>query len=393
MKKVFKICVWAIGIVAVACLALMLICNHIVVNNAEGKVLSDIDSIKYNKVGLLLGTTPQARIGHITNYFFIYRIDAAEQLYKAGKIEKILISGDDNSLDGVNEPECMRDSLVARGIPANAIILDGKGYRTISSVINANKVYGLKSFTIISQKFHNERAIYQAEHLGLDIENIQAYNAKDPKSRRAYLTTIREYFARVKMFWDLLIDKRTKELGDNLATDYDAVNQGMWYVINHVIGHDERDTIIGNFTGKGIDTLYVSYDRNLKDEYEPFILLASNRRIPSIRLYGIIGDPPKLVNEGDLDGNGTSEVGYLHTWNMSQWRVYRVFTFINGQWRYLISPNHEYMETGEFIRGRYIDLVESSNRKGWVKVNYQTQGVNETIKDTIVKPDYSPIDD
>ena len=393
MKKVFKICVWAIGIVAVACLALMLICNHIVVNNAEGKVLSDIDSIKYNKVGLLLGKTPQARIGHITNYFFIYRIDAAEQLYKAGKIEKILISGDDNSLDGVNEPECMRDSLVARGIPANAIILDGKGYRTISSVINANKVYGLKSFTIISQKFHNERAIYQAEHLGLDIENIQAYNAKDPKSRRAYLTTIREYFARVKMFWDLLIDKRTKELGDNLATDYDAVNQGMWYVINHVIGHDERDTIIGNFTGKGIDTLYVSYDRNLKDEYEPFILLASNRRIPSIRLYGIIGDPPKLVNEGDLDGNGTSEVGYLHTWNMSQWRVYRVFTFINGQWRYLISPNHEYMETGEFIRGRYIDLVESSNRKGWVKVNYQTQGVNETIKDTIVKPDYSPIDD
>ena len=86
------------------------------------------------------------------------------------------------------------------------------------------------------------------------------------------------------MFWDLLIDKRTKELGDNLATDYDAVNQGMWYVINHVIGHDERDTIIGNFTGKGIDTLYVSYDRNLKDEYEPFILLASNRSIPA-RFY------------------------------------------------------------------------------------------------------------
>lgn len=393
MKKATKIFLYAIGIILLMCIVVMMVSNQIVVNNAKGKVFSDIDSIQHNKVGLLLGTTPQARIGRVTNYFFIYRIDAAEQLYKAGKIEKILISGDENSLDGVNEPECMRDSLVARGVPASAIILDGKGYRTICSVVNANKVYGLKSYTIISQKFHNERAIYQAEHLGLDVENIQAYNAKDPKSRRAYLTTIREYFARVKMFWDLLIDKRTKELGDNLATDYDAVNQGMWYVINHVIGHDERDTIIGNFTGKGIDTLYVSYDRNLKDEYEPFILLASNRRIPSIRLYGIIGDPPKLVNEGDLDGNGTSEVGYLHTWNMSQWRVYRVFTFINGQWRYLISPNHEYMETGEFIRGRYIDLVESSNRKGWVKVNYQTQGVNETIKDTIVKPDYSPIDD
>ena len=64
--------------------------------------------------------------------------------------------------------------------------------------------FGLKSFTVISQKFHNERAIYQAEHLGLDVENIQAYNAEDPKSRRAYLTTIREYFARVKMFLDIL---------------------------------------------------------------------------------------------------------------------------------------------------------------------------------------------
>ena len=204
MKKVAKKLLWTTCIMAYACIVLMLICNQIVVNNAKGKVFSDIDSIKYNKVGLLLGTTPQARFDRITNYFFIYRIDAAEQLYKAGKIEQILISGDENSLDGINEPECMRDSLVARGVPANAIILDGKGYRTINSVINANKVFGLKSFTIISQEFHNERAIYQAEHLGLNVENLQAYNARMPKSRRAFLTTIREYFARVKMFIDLI---------------------------------------------------------------------------------------------------------------------------------------------------------------------------------------------
>ena len=202
-KKVIKICALTTSVFAVVCIALMLICNQIVVNNAKGKVFSDIDGIKYNKVGLLLGTTPQARITKITNYFFIYRIDAAEQLYKAGKIEKILISGDEDSLDGINEPECMRDSLVARGVPASAIILDGKGYRTINSIINANKVFGLKSFTIISQEFHNERAIYQAEHLGLDVENIQAYNAEMPKARRAFITTIREYFARVKLFIDL----------------------------------------------------------------------------------------------------------------------------------------------------------------------------------------------
>ena len=204
MKKKVKIFA-AIGAVFVTvCIALMLICNQIVVSNAEGKVFSEIDSIKYNKVGLLLGTTPQARITKVKNYFFIYRLDAAEQLYRAGKIKQILISGDENSLDGVNEPECMRDSLVARGVPTSAIILDGKGYRTINSIINANKVYGLKSFTIISQEFHNERAIYQAEHLGLDVENLQAYNAKNPKSTRALITYAREYLARVKMFWDLI---------------------------------------------------------------------------------------------------------------------------------------------------------------------------------------------
>lgn len=74
-------------------------------------------------------------------------------------------------------------------------------------VVNANKIFGLKSFTNISQKYHDDRAIYLEEYLGLDVENIQAYNAKDPKSRRAYLTSIREYFARVKMFLDLMTNK------------------------------------------------------------------------------------------------------------------------------------------------------------------------------------------
>ena len=194
---------WGLGIAGLLCLALMLICDQLVTDNAEGKAFSDIGSIKYNKVGLLLGTTPQARLTKVTNYFFIYRIDAAEQLYKAGKIGKILISGDEDSMDGINEPECMRDSLVARGVPSSDILLDGKGYRTINSVVNANKLFGLKSFTIISQKFHNERAIYQAEHLALDLENVQAFNAEMPKTRRAYLTSVREYFARVKMFIDL----------------------------------------------------------------------------------------------------------------------------------------------------------------------------------------------
>ena len=95
-------------------------------NNTKGKAVSDIDSVKYNKVGVLLDITPQVRIGQTMNSFFINRINAAEQLYKEGRIERILISGEENSLDGINDPEYMRDSLVARGVPVSDIIIDGK---------------------------------------------------------------------------------------------------------------------------------------------------------------------------------------------------------------------------------------------------------------------------
>ena len=84
---------------------------------ARHRSFSEVDSVPFTGVGLLLGTTPQTRIGKERNLFFTYRLDATEALYRAGKINLIFISGDKNSLDGVNEPQCMRDSLVARGIP------------------------------------------------------------------------------------------------------------------------------------------------------------------------------------------------------------------------------------------------------------------------------------
>ena len=273
MKTITKKISLCAGLLAVLCVTVVLICDQLVVSNAKGKAFSDIDSIKYNGVGLLLGTTPQSRFTKGINYFFVYRIDAAEQLYKAGKIDKILISGDENSLDGVNEAECMRDSLVARGVPTSAIILDGKGYRTICSVVNANKVYDLKSFIIISQKFHNERAIYQAEHLGLDVENIQAYNAKEPTSNWALITYIREYFARVKMFWDIHMGKQSDALGEdsliNVHLKYNQIVNGYevtakWMPFNKM---SETGTVVMNFhnikTGK--DYKYYSYKYNSYD--------------------------------------------------------------------------------------------------------------------------------
>lgn len=213
MKKKLKIFIKTIVVLAVLCLSLILVCNQIVTSNAKGKVFSELDSIAPTEWGLLLGTTPQTRIGNRQNMFFKYRIDAAERLYKAGKVKRILISGSENSLDGVNEVVSMRDSLVARGVPSNCIFLDGKGFRTLDSVFRTVKTYCIKSFIIISQQFHNERALYLAEHLSLDVEDLQAYDAVSPNSNWAIVTYAREYLARVKMFLDLLTDKQPKDLG------------------------------------------------------------------------------------------------------------------------------------------------------------------------------------
>lgn len=193
-------------------LLLLLTCNLLVSNNASGKLYTEVQSVPQSEVGLLLGTTPHTRIGRRPNQFFKFRIDAAESLYKAGKIKGFLISGDENSLDGINEVECMRDSLVARGIPQSAIILDGKGFRTLDSVVRATKVFGKTNYIVISQKFHNERAIYLAEHLGLNVTELSGFNAADATSNMAIMTYVREYFARVKVFLDIITGKQPKSL-------------------------------------------------------------------------------------------------------------------------------------------------------------------------------------
>ncbi len=97
----------------------------------------------------------------------------------------------------------MKDSLVARGVPANVIILDGKGLRTLDSIVRCVNLFKIKSFTVISQRFHNERALFLARNLCLNVGNLHAFNAKDAVSEMAFLTYIREYFARVKMFLDI----------------------------------------------------------------------------------------------------------------------------------------------------------------------------------------------
>lgn len=205
MNKIFRRGFRLAIVAGIGCLLLVLVCNQVVVRHAKGKVFSDMDRLRPVEYGLLLGTTPQTRIGGRTNQFFTARIEAAERLYKEDVIGRILVCGDEDSLDGVNEVECMRDSLVARGVDPADILLDGKGFSTLESVVRAVDVYGCHSFVVISQKFHNERAVFLAERLGLDVHDVQGYNAADPTSKMALVTYLREYLARVKAFIDIYL--------------------------------------------------------------------------------------------------------------------------------------------------------------------------------------------
>ena len=107
----------------------------------------------------------------------------------------------------------MKNELIKKGIPENRIFLDFAGFRTLDSVVRSNKVFGQKSITIISQKFHNERAIYLAEKHGL---KAIGFNAEEVVGRSGIKTKIREYFARVKVFVDLLFNVEPKFLGESI---------------------------------------------------------------------------------------------------------------------------------------------------------------------------------
>ena len=188
--------------------------------------------------------------------------------------------------------------------------------------------------------------------------------------------------------------------------------------INSVKGHNEQDTIIGNFKGNGIDTLFVErvvdcncnlekdYDEEehfaheMDDELVKYYLTSTNPALGKVELFGYASLAPRLVNEGDLDGNGTCEVGYLPVWRLSQWRIYHLFTFKDGEWKYLIDPEADVkdenggeslFETGHLLRGSGYEIAAPSGKKGSVRIKYQTQGVNSLIKDTLVTPDYKEI--
>ena len=189
---------WGTTAILTACIAGVVTCNVMVLQAAKGKMYDRVEDVPHRRVALLLGTSPIGRNGR-PNQFFLRRIDATVKLWKAGKFDRLFISGG-NFEGGYNEPEEMKVKLVKKGVPPSIITLDGKGFRTIHSMENAKQMVGAGPYLIISQRFHNERALYLAKKVGLD---AIAFNADNTTSKRWRIQMrIREALARVKAVFE-----------------------------------------------------------------------------------------------------------------------------------------------------------------------------------------------
>ncbi|MEE9408663.1 MAG: ElyC/SanA/YdcF family protein [Polaribacter sp.] len=185
--------------------------NKLIQKNGQNKVFSKTENITKNKVGLVLGTSKTLRNGRI-NLYYKYRLEAAIELFKSDKIEFIVISGD-NSTNSYDEPTDFKNDLVKAGIPENKIFLDYAGFRTLDSVVRIKEIFDQNSVTIISQQFHNERAIYLAEYFKI---KAIGFNAKGISGRYGLKVQLREYLARVKVFVDILFNVQPKFLGEKI---------------------------------------------------------------------------------------------------------------------------------------------------------------------------------
>ncbi len=198
-----------------ACLLFIIFSNVWVNSYTRSYLYDDAAKIPKKNVAMVLGTSRELKNGR-KNLFFDYRIQATVKLYKANKINLIVVSGD-NSTTHYDEPTMMKEELVKRGIPACKITCDFAGFRTFDSVLRMWKVFGQTSFTIISQKFHNQRAVFIGRKYGLD---VIGYNATDVLGANGLKTHVREYFARAKAVIDLYIwPARAKFLGDEENLD------------------------------------------------------------------------------------------------------------------------------------------------------------------------------
>jgi SanA protein len=162
---------------------------------------------------IVLGTSRYLSTG-VQNLYFTYRMDAAEKLYRAGKVKKFILSGD-NRVNDYNEPKEMKKALMDRGIPDSCMVLDYAGLRTFDSMVRCKEIFGQDSVIVVSQQFHNARSLFIAKKIGLV---AFGFNAQKVTTQRTVRMWIREFFSRIKCVLDLYVfHTKPKHLGSKIA--------------------------------------------------------------------------------------------------------------------------------------------------------------------------------
>lgn len=158
----------AVGLIAPAMVvaALMICADRACGHAAQGRVFQSVADVPERQIGLVLGTSKETRHGK-PNLHFNQRIEAAAVLYRAGKVKHLLVSGD-NHTASYNEPDDMRNALIADGVPASAITCDYAGFHTLDSIVRAKEIFGVPRCTIITENFHCPRALWIASQHSLD---------------------------------------------------------------------------------------------------------------------------------------------------------------------------------------------------------------------------------
>ena len=182
-------------------LAAMVAIDRYVAYVGSRYIYDDLHALPHKRAALLLGTAKYLAGGY-TNYFYTYRIRAAAALWKAHKIDAIVVTGD-NGTKYYDETTTMYNDLIKAGVPARYITRDYAGFRTLDSVVRAEAIFGLKDYIIVSQRFHLERALFIAHAKG---QKAVGFVAKDiPGTAAANRMKIRELLARTKAFFDVYV--------------------------------------------------------------------------------------------------------------------------------------------------------------------------------------------
>ena len=193
----------------------LLVSNLWIMWETAEKIHTDIEEIPDTDVALVLGTSKRS-VGGGDNSFFTTRMDAAANLYHAGKVKHLILSGD-NETRYYNEPVDMRNALLQLGVPLDDMTLDYAGFRTLDSVVRSKEVFGQKKIVIVTQRFHAYRAIFISNFYNIEALTFAAADVEKPGMASV---VSREWLARPKAIIDLyLLQQPPRYLGEKEAIE------------------------------------------------------------------------------------------------------------------------------------------------------------------------------